>query len=233
MADLLQNYWSELMQWLSLNGARMTERTWWMGAFTSFALIAAAEIGDKSQLVCMTLATRHRPWPVLLGAVIAFAILNLLAVVFGAAVAAWLPRWLVGIAVAVLFAGFGLHALWSANGEDEEVITEKSGHSIFVTTLLMIFLAEFGDKTQIAVAGLSTTVNPPAVWAGATAALAMTSALGVIAGRTVFQRLPIHILHRLSGFLFLILAVLALWSSVPWGRVMEFAVAALGMRAGG
>ncbi len=223
MVDLLQNHWSELKQWWILTVALITERTWWMGAFTSFALIAAAEIGDKSQLVCMTLATRHRPWPVLLGAVTAFSLLNLLAVIFGAVVAAWLPRWLVGVTVAVLFAGFGLHVLRSADEEEEdEKITEKSGHSIFITTLLMIFLAEFGDKTQIAVAGLSTTVNPVAVWAGATAALAMTSAIGVIAGRTVFQHLPIHIIHKLSGFLFLILAALALWGSVPWERVWEF-----------
>lgn len=54
-------------------------------------LIALAEFGDKSQLVCMTLAARHRGLPVVFGAVAAFAILNLLAVLFGAAVAAWLP----------------------------------------------------------------------------------------------------------------------------------------------
>ena len=55
-------------------------------------IIGLAEIGDKSQLVCMTLAARQRPWPVLLGAAAAFAILNVLAVVFGASVAAWLPE---------------------------------------------------------------------------------------------------------------------------------------------
>jgi hypothetical protein len=56
-------------------------------------LIALAEIGDKSQLVCMTLAARHRGLPVVIGAIAAFAVLNLLAVLFGAAVAAWLPGW--------------------------------------------------------------------------------------------------------------------------------------------
>jgi hypothetical protein len=65
-------------------------------ALTSFALIAAAEIGDKSQLVCMTLASRHRPMPVMLGALAAFAVLNTLAVVFGVAIATWLPEYVVG-----------------------------------------------------------------------------------------------------------------------------------------
>ena len=78
---------------------------------TSFVLIAAAEIGDKSQLVCMTLASRHRPAPVMLGALAAFALLNTLAVVFGVAIANWLPPYVVGAIVAILFALFGVHAL--------------------------------------------------------------------------------------------------------------------------
>ena len=61
-------------------------------ALTSFLLIVAAEMGDKSQLVCMTLAARHRPLPVALGAVLAFAVLNTLAVVFGFQIANWLHR---------------------------------------------------------------------------------------------------------------------------------------------
>ncbi|MER2527510.1 MAG: TMEM165/GDT1 family protein [Candidatus Competibacter denitrificans] len=61
-------------------------------ASTTLGVVALAELGDKTQLVCMTLAARHPPAPVLLGAISAFALLNLLAVLFGAAVAAWLPQ---------------------------------------------------------------------------------------------------------------------------------------------
>ena len=61
-------------------------------AATSFALIVAVEFGDKSQLVCMVLASRHRAMPVLLGAIAAFAFLNTLAVVFGVVIADWLPE---------------------------------------------------------------------------------------------------------------------------------------------
>ena len=70
----------------------------WMPAFAGMT-----RIGDKSQLVCMTLAARYRPWPVLLGAIVAFAFLNGLAVVFGAAVAHWLPESVVLAAVGILF----------------------------------------------------------------------------------------------------------------------------------
>ncbi|NOQ35802.1 MAG: UPF0016 domain-containing protein, partial [Methylococcaceae bacterium] len=152
-------------------------------AATSYALIFAAEIGDKSQLVCMTLASRHRALPVLLGAVFAFALLNTLAVVFGVAIASWLPEYIVSAIVALLFAVFGIQSLRVEDEDEDEEVAEKSGHSIFFTTFLLIAVAEFGDKTQLAVVALSSTALPAAVWLGSTAALATTSALGVLAGR--------------------------------------------------
>lgn len=182
-------------------------------AATSFALIAAAEIGDKSQLVCMTLASRHRSLPVMLGAVAAFSLLNTLAVVFGVAIATWLPEYVVGAVVAVLFAVFGAHALRAKEDGDDEEIEERSGHGIFFTTFLLLTVAEFGDKTQLAVVALSSTHAPIAVWFGATTALAMTSALGILAGRTILQRIPLTLLHRISGVFFLILAVVAAYQA--------------------
>ncbi|MBD9363638.1 TMEM165/GDT1 family protein [Methylomonas fluvii] len=181
---------------------------------TSFALIAAAEIGDKSQLVCMTLASKHRPAPVLLGAIAAFALLNTLAVVFGAAIATWLPEYLVAATVALLFAAFGLHALLNHDeDDDDEEIVEKSGHGIFFTTFLLITVAEFGDKTQLAVVAFSSTAQPIAVWLGSTLALALTSALGVLAGRTVLQKIPLSLLHKASGVFFLILSAIAAYKA--------------------
>jgi putative Ca2+/H+ antiporter (TMEM165/GDT1 family) len=183
----------------------------WLGsAGTTFLLVAFAEIGDKSQLVCMTLAARHRGLPIVIGAIAAFAVLNLLAVLFGAAVAAWLPEWLVIMAVAVLFAGFGISALRYKEEAGDEDVEEKPGHGIVATTFLLIFLAEFGDKTQLAVAGLGSTSEPSAVWAGATIALAITSIIGVFAGRKLLNRLPLKWIHRISGVFFLLLAVFAL-----------------------
>jgi putative Ca2+/H+ antiporter (TMEM165/GDT1 family) len=180
---------------------------------TSFVLIAAAEIGDKSQLVCMTLASRHRPAPVMLGALSAFALLNTLAVVFGVAIANWLPPYVVGAIVAILFALFGVHALRAKDDADDEQVEEKSGQGIFFTTFILLTVAEFGDKTQLAVVALSSTQVPAAVWLGATAALAATSALGIVAGRTLLQRIPIALLHRISGAFFLILALVAAWQA--------------------
>lgn len=181
--------------------------------FTTLGLVALAELGDKTQLVCMTLAACHPPTPVLLGAVVAFAVLNLLAVLFGAMVAAWVPEVLVAAAVAVLFAIFG----WRAFGEAEEGCAnlEKSHQrSVFLSAFALIFLAELGDKTQLAVAGLASTQPALPVWIGGTLALAATSALGVWAGQTFLRRLPLSLLHRVSGGLFFLLAAVAAWRAV-------------------
>ena len=183
-------------------------------SLSSFVLIALAEMGDKSQLVCMTLAARHRHWPVLLGAATAFLLLNILAVVFGATVADWLPQNVVSLLVAALFAGFGIHSLLHADDDEQAEVSDKPGHGIFLTTLVLIFVAEFGDKTQLAVAGLAVRLDPLAVWIGASLALVLVSALGVWAGRTLLQRLPLVWLHRASGVLFLVFAVVALWPVV-------------------
>lgn len=188
---------------------------------TSFALIAAAEIGDKSQLVCMTLASRHRAAPVMWGAIAAFALLNTLAVVFGAAIANWLPDYLVAAAVALLFAVFGIHALLNHDSDQDEQtdIEEKSGHGIFFTTFLLITLAEFGDKTQLAVVAFSSTALPLSVWLGATLALVFTSGMGVWAGRTLLQRIPLQFLHKVSGIIFLVLAILAAYRAFQTARL--------------
>lgn len=183
---------------------------WLSTASTTFFLIGLAEFGDKSQLVCMTLAARHRGLPVALGAVASFAILNLLAVLFGATASAWLPTWVITLIVAALFAYFGIAALRYEDESDDATIDDTPKHGIFVTTFLMIFVAEFGDKTQLAVAGMGSTTSPIAVWAGATLALTCTSVIAVIAGRKFLHRLPLRWIHRISGSFFLLLAAVAL-----------------------
>ncbi len=95
---------------------------------SSFSLIGLAEIGDKSQLVCIALAIRYRATPVLTGAIVAFALLNLAAVLFGATVANWLPEHVVTAAVGILFLLYGVHAFSSSHGaEENEVVDEYRG----------------------------------------------------------------------------------------------------------
>lgn len=169
-------------------------------------------MGDKSQLVCIALAIRYRAMPVLLGAIAAFALLNLAAILIGAAVANWLPEHIIKAVVGVLFLLFGAHALRNGIEEESNTINNKDGHNIFFSTFLLITLAEFGDKTQIAVAGLASTADVAAVWLGATLALTITSGIGVLAGRTFLQHVSIKLLHQLSGALFILFGITALLS---------------------
>ncbi len=173
-------------------------------------LVFLAEIGDKSQIVCMTLAARHRGLPVLLGAVIAFAVLNLLAVIFGVFVAHVIPEIYVAVIVAMLFLLFGLQSLFFGQEDSNQDEAPKlSSHSLLITAFLMIFIAEFGDKTQIAVAGLSTRYDAAGIWLGATIALAVTSGLAVWVGRGLLQHVPTHLMQRLSGVVFLLIGLFA------------------------
>jgi len=180
---------------------------------SSFLLIFAAEIGDKSQLVCMALAARYRASPVMLGSTLAFLLLNTLAVVFGGAMANWLPDVFVSSVVAILFAAFGVHALLRKEDQHDEKAAIRTDGSILAGTFLLITVAEFGDKTQLAIVALSSTSLPIAVWLGSTIALITTSALGVWAGRTVLQRIPIILLHRISGMVFISLAMFAAYKT--------------------
>ena len=196
----------------ALTDSLLIARGGWSAATTAFVLILVAELGDKSQIVCMSLATRYRALPVFFGATLAFMGLNLLAVLFGAGLAAWIPRDWLALAVAALFVYFGVQSLRAGPVEDCDDAPARP-HWIrgpLVTTFVLIGLAEFGDKTQLAVAGLGSAAQPLAVWLGASLALALTTALGVWLGGTLLRRIPLQWLHRLAGLLFLAMAVAVL-----------------------
>lgn len=181
--------------------------------FETFFLVFLAEFGDKSQLVAMTLAARYRPLPVVIGAVVAFSVLNLLGVLFGAAVAQWVPGWIVAVVVAVLFFIFAFQALrFNEDTEDEGSI--KVGKQLLLSVFILIFMAEFGDKTQLAVAAMGSINGFWPVWGGATLALALTTVLGVLVGQKLFQKMPVSWIHRGSGVLFLLFGCVALYESI-------------------
>lgn len=168
-------------------------------------LVAVAELGDKSQLVCLALAARGRALPVVAGATLAFALLSAVAAGVGAAIGALLPMRVVGLLAAALFAWFGVRALVSADEDDEEAPAGQG--SAFALAFWSILVAELGDKTQLEVVGLAAAGDPLSVWVGATLALGSTSALGALAGRLLGTRLPGATVRRLSGVVFLGFAV--------------------------
>jgi putative Ca2+/H+ antiporter (TMEM165/GDT1 family) len=173
----------------------------------TFWAIFLAEMGDKSQLVCMALAAKHRSKPLLLAAILAFSILNLLAVGVGASLGAWLSEFWVTAAATVAFGYFGLSSLLGQDEDEEENVSGLSSQRLFWNTFLLLLIAELGDKTQLAVVTLSTTNNALGVWLGATVALVTTSALGIYAGRRWLSKIDMGLLHKMSGVFFIGLAV--------------------------
>lgn len=176
----------------------------------SYLLVVAAEIGDKSQIVCMVLAARYRAAPVAFGAIAAFILLNSLAVTVGITINQLIDPKYINLTVALMFLAFGVQGLMNSQDDEEpEQAKIYSAKRLLLTTFVLITVAEFGDKTQLAIVALSSSQPPFSIWLGATLALITTSLLGVWAGRTLLQRIPLAILHRVSGALFVILGLAA------------------------
>lgn len=175
-----------------------------MPAFlTAFALVFLAELPDKTALTVVLLASRNPALPVLLGAWTAFAAQGLIAVALGSALAQFPPAVVRGTA-ALVFAVFGVLLLVR-----EEKPEEKEGMPgrPFVASFVLVFLAEFGDATQLASAALVARLGAPVqVFLGATLALCTVAALAVTVGRTLGPRLPARALRRAAGVLFLAFA---------------------------
>lgn len=178
---------------------------------STFSLVFLAEMGDKSQLLAMTLAHRYRAGSVIAGTFAAFALLNLLAVVAGAALAEIIPQWLVLLVAAALFLYFGYRSWREADGDDDAGTEADARGRGLVISFALIFVAELGDKTQLAVIALAAgTGELWTVFAGSTLALWSVSLLGILFGCTLLRRLPRRWVHRAAAVLFFAFGLLAL-----------------------
>lgn len=186
--------------------------------FSTFGVIFVAELGDKTQLTAMALASRY-PWKkTFAGIAAAFVLLNLLAVVVGKVLFLFVPLFWIQLASGVLFLGFGIATLTAANDEGDEKIEQKAGRP-FITSFTMILLAELGDKTQLMTASLAARhASQTAVFVGSTLALWVVSLLGIFLGKRLTALLPMSMVHKVAGVVFLLFAVVILARLLPfWG----------------
>ncbi len=155
-------------------------------AGAAFLTVFVAEFGDKSQLVCLTMACRYPPLQVLAGALTAMALVLGLAAGIGNLVADAIPHTLIAIISGVFFIGAGIFT-WLRGEQKPE---EGSGSGGYFQTLGMIFLAEFGDKTQLVVLFLTASLGYPfAVFGGAMAAMFVNHVLAIYLGYRFVSRL--------------------------------------------
>ena len=176
----------------------------------SAGLVAIAEIGDKTNILAMILATRYRqPVPVILGILVATLANHALAASVGAAVAAWLGpqamRWI----LAVLFLVMAAWCLIPDKEDDGPKSVGKLG--AFLATAVAFFLVEMGDKTQLATMGLAARFHSIVlVTAGTTAGMLLANVPAVLFGDVLSRKLSLKFMRTLAAVSFVVLGALTL-----------------------
>ncbi|AIT80842.1 TMEM165/GDT1 family protein [Novosphingobium pentaromativorans] len=184
---------------------------------TSTAVVALAEIGDKTQLLAIVLATRFkRPWPIVAGIFVATLANHFLAALVGEQAAAFLDglwfRYLVA-------ASFILMAAWTlipdTFDEDEEARPSRFGP--FVATAIAFFIVEMGDKTQLATIALGArfqSVLP--VMSGTTIGMMIANVPAVFLGHEIIKRVPLNVVRMAAALLFLVIGLWLLAQTAGW-----------------
>jgi putative Ca2+/H+ antiporter (TMEM165/GDT1 family) len=177
----------------------------------STGVVALAEIGDKTQLLALLLAARFRkPWPIVAGILAATLLNHALAGLLGAWITSWLSpgvlRWVLGVS----FLAMAAWTLIPDKIEDDEA-QFASRLGVFGATFVSFFLAEMGDKTQIATVAMAAQyAQVQAVVAGTTLGMLIANVPVVFVGDRLAQRIPMQWVHRAAAALFALLGVAAL-----------------------
>ena len=178
-----------------------------LGVFwSSFLVVALAEMGDKTQLIALSLAARYRrPWSVLGGVFIATLLNHALAASVGVWVASLLSPAALGWIVGLGFIAFGVWALFPDRAEAAE---EHAGWGPLVTTAVVFFLAEIGDKTQLATVALGARFHSTVgVTAGTTAGMLVSDGLAVFAGSRLTRIVPMARIRLIAAGLFFVFGI--------------------------
>jgi putative Ca2+/H+ antiporter (TMEM165/GDT1 family) len=180
----------------------------------STATVALSEIGDKTQLLALLLATRFRkPWQIAFGILTATLINHGLSAWLGVSLTHWLSPQVLRWMVAVSFLGIGLWTLIPDKLDDEG--EKLPSHGAYLATTLAFFVAEIGDKTQIATVLLATKYQP--LWAvvvGTTAGMLLADLPVVWLGSRFSNRLPLKPVRMIAAAVFVLLGLLVAWRGI-------------------
>lgn len=173
----------------------------------SFFLVVASEMGDKTQLIALLLATKFKkPWAVM-GGILAATLLNHGLASYAGSWAAGLvsPETLKWLLIS-LFVGFGL---WILIPDKEEEISDSKNYGAFLTTAVVFFFAEMGDKTQLATVALGAKFQSMLlVTVGSTLGMLAADALVVFMGPKIIEKIPLKIIRWFACGLFIAFAIL-------------------------
>jgi Ca2+/H+ antiporter, TMEM165/GDT1 family len=181
-----------------------------------FPVIFFGELPDKTMFASLVMASRGKPRAVWLGAAGAFVVHVVIAITVGVGLFHLLPRRAVDAVVAVLFLGGAVYAFREGFKQADAVIEhEVQTHRRVVTTaFVVIFLAEWGDLTQILTANLAAHYNSPlSVGVGAVLALWAVAGLAVASGQSLLRIFPLPVVRKVTGVVLVILAGVAGWAA--------------------
>jgi putative Ca2+/H+ antiporter (TMEM165/GDT1 family) len=184
----------------------------------SISTVAIAEMGDRTQLLALMLAAHYRkPWLILAGVLCATLANHVVAGLIGVHLGRFLTPALLDGVVGVSMIGM---ALWTLKPDTlEEGSTNTRRTSAFVATTVAFFIAEIGDKTQIATVALAAAYsNLAAVVAGTTTGMLLANAPVVFLGKAFSERLPLKAIHYVASGLFLILGVVFIFRALHYGK---------------
>ena len=153
----------------------------------AFAVVFLAELGDKTQLVALTLAGRYPTATVLAALGAAILVLQTLSVTAGALISRVLPDRAIAVGAGLLFLGFAVWT-WRSTEDDDEDALDAARHAGLAGVAVAFFLAELGDKTMLTTAGLAADRGPVPVWVGSALAMLAATALAVVAGKALVRR---------------------------------------------
>ena len=176
---------------------------------TALAVVLIAELGDKTQLVALTLAGRYSARRVLLVLGITIALLQTLSVTAGAVISELMPDRAIAMAAGLLFLGFAVWT-WRATDPDDDDVGARGG---LISVAIAFFLAELGDKTMLTTAGLAADRGALPVWVGSTAAMLIATTIAVLAGAQLATRIPADALRRIGAIAFAVVGVATLASA--------------------
>ena len=175
----------------------------------SFAVIFVAELGDKSQLMALTFATRFKPVPVLIGITVATGVVHAVSVGIGYGLGATLPTGWISLVAGLAFLVFGA---WTLRGDrltdDEKNKAERTTGSAILAVGGAFFLAELGDKTMLATITLATQHGWFGTWLGSTLGMVVADALAILVGRLLGRHLPEKLIKYGAAALF---AIFGIW----------------------
>lgn len=182
-----------------------------------FPIIFIGELPDKTMFASLVLATRGRPRSVWLGAAAAFLVHVLIATTIGVGLFALLPHRALEGLVAALFLAGAVYAFVEGNRDEAQLIDREatSNRTVVTTAFVVIFLAEWGDLTQILTANLAAHYHSAlSVGVGAVLALWCVAALAVASGQSLLRFVSITVIRRVTGVVLLVLAGVATWAAI-------------------